>query len=145
MDLDSKRPGPRLGMVHVHDPRVRWSVRAAQVMRIAAAAVEWHAPTVDLLAMLGAPAGPRSTAQRVVIVREASGRDIALLAAGAIDVADVDPSDVLPLPAAFAASAPHISAIIVARDGSLSLLLEPSTVTFAEDTVPGEELCPSRS
>jgi hypothetical protein len=134
-----------VGIVHVHDPRVHWSVRAAQVTRIAAAAAEWHAPTVDLLAMIGAPATPRDTTLRVVIVREASGRDIALLAAGPIDVADVDPSDVLPLPAALAASAPHISAIVVARDGSLSLLLEPSTVTFAEDTVLGEELCPSRS
>ena len=145
MDLGSKPAGSRLGMVHVHDPRVRWSVRAAQVMRIAAAAAEWAAPTVDLLAMLGAPASARDATQRVVIVRAASGRDIALLASGPIDVADVDPSDVLPLPAALAASAPYISAIVVARDGSLSLLLEPSTVTFAEDTVLGEELCPSRS
>ena len=132
-------------MVHVHDPRVRWSVRAAQVMRIAAAAAEWHAPTVDLLAMLGAPASRRDETQRVVIVRAASGRDVALLAVGPIDVAEVEPSDVLALPAALVASAPHISAIVVARDGSLSLLLEPSTVTFAEDTVLGEELCPSRS
>ena len=59
--------------------------------------------------------------------------------------AEVDPSDVLALPAALVASTPHISAIVVARDGSLSLLLEPSTVTFAEDTVIGEELCQSRS
>src|SRR5262245_46255787 len=121
-------------MVHVLDPRVRWSVRAAQVLRIAAAAAEWHAPTVDLLAVLGAPASPRNDRQRAVIVRGSLGRDIALLAAGPIDVADVDPADVLALPAAFAASAPHISAIIVARDGSLSLLIEPSTVSFAEDT-----------
>jgi hypothetical protein len=132
-------------MVHVHDPRVRWSVRAGQVLRIAAAASEWHAPTVDLLAVLGAPASPRGAGQRVVIVRGSRGRDIALLATGAIDVADVDPADVLALPAAVAASTPHISAIIVARDGSLSLLVEPSTVPFAEDTVLGEELCPSRS
>jgi hypothetical protein len=132
-------------MVHVHDPRVRWSVRAAQVLRIATAATEWHAPTVDLLAVLGAPASTRGNGQRVVIVRGSRGRDIALLAAGPIDVADVDPGDVLALPAAFTTAAPHISAIIVARDGSLSLLLEPSTVPFAEDTVPGEELCPSRS
>jgi chemotaxis signal transduction protein len=132
-------------MVHVHDPRVRWSVRAAQVMRIAAAAAEWHAPTVDLLAMLGAPASRRDATQRALIVSAANGRDIALLAIGPIDVADVDPSDVLALPEALAASAPHISALVVARDGSLSLLLEPSTVTFAEDTVIGEELCQSRS
>jgi hypothetical protein len=142
VDLGSK---PRLGMVHVLDPRVRWSVRAAQVVRIAAAAAEWHAQTVDLLAVLGAPASPASDRQRAVIVRGSLGRDIALLAAGPIDVADVDPADVLALPAAFAASAPHISAIIVSRDGSLSLLIEPSTVPFAEDPVLGEELCPSRS
>jgi hypothetical protein len=145
VDLASKPAASRLGMVHVHDPRVRWSVRAAQVLRIAAAASEWHAPTVDLLAVIGAPAGPRDDSHRVVVVRGSRGRDIALLAAGPIDVADVDPADVLALPAALAASAPYVSAIIVARDGSLSLLLEPSAVPFAEDTVPGEELCPSRS
>ena len=131
-------------MVHVHDPRVRWSVRAGQVMRIAAAAAEWHAPAVDVLALLGAPPVPSNHANRVVIVRSARGRDIALLAAGPVDVADVDASDVLALPDVLAASAPRISAIIVTRDGSLSLLLEPSAVTAAEDTVLGEELCPSR-
>jgi chemotaxis signal transduction protein len=131
-------------MVHVHDPRVRWSVRAGQVMRIAAAAAEWHAPTVDVLALLGAPPAPSNHAHRVVIVRNARGLDIALLAAGPVDVADVDASDVLALPDVLAASAPRISAIIVTRDGSLSLLLEPSAVTAAEDTVLGEELCPSR-
>ena len=79
-----------------------------------------------------------------MIVRGRQGRDLALLAPGPIDVADVDASDVLPLPAALAQT-PEVSAIIVARDGSLSLLLEPSAVTIAHDTVPGEELCPSRS
>lgn len=132
-------------MVHVLDPRVRWSVRASEVTRIALAAAEWHAPTVDVLAQLGAPATPRLEAQRVVIVRGARGRDIALLAGGPIDVAEIDPGDVLALPDALADAAPQIPAIIVARDGSLSLLLEPSIVTVAEDTVPGEELCPSRS
>jgi chemotaxis signal transduction protein len=131
-------------MVHVHDPRVRWSVRAGQVMRIAAAAAEWHAPTVDILALIGAPPAPSNNAHRVVIVRSARDRDIALLAVGPIDVADVDLADVLELPAALAASTPQISAIVVARDGSLSLLLEPSAVTTAEDTVLGEELCQSR-
>jgi hypothetical protein len=145
VDPGSKLAGLRLGMVHVHDPRVRWSVRASQVMRIAAAAAEWHAPTVDVLALIGAAPAPRGEGYRVVIVRSPQGRDIALLAAGPVDVADVDASDVLALPDVLAASAPQISAIIVRRDGSLSLLLEPSTVTTVEDTVPGEELCPSRS
>jgi len=136
--------GSKLGVVHVHDPRVRWSVRATEVLRIAPAAAEWHAITVDVLSLIGAPAIARTASQRVVIVRGGKGRDLALLAPGPIDVADIDASDVLPLPAALAV-APEISAIIVARDGSLSLLLEPSAVTIAQDTVPGEELCPSRS
>ena len=140
MDPGSKR----LGMVHVHDPRVRWSVRASEVLRIAPAAAEWHAITVDVLSLIGAPPIARTASHRVVIVRGDTGRDLALLAPGPIDVAEVDPGDVLPLPAALA-RAPGISAIIVARDGSLSLLLEPSAVTIAQDTVPGEELCPSRS
>jgi hypothetical protein len=131
-------------MVHVHDPRVRWSVRAAEVVRIASAAAEWHAITVDVLSLIGAPAIARDGGHRVVIVRGRNGRDLALLAPGPIDVTDVDPSDVLPLPDAFASS-PEISAIIVTRDGSLSLLLEPAAVTIVQDAVPGEELCPSRS
>ena len=131
-------------MVHVHDPRVRWSVRASEVLRIASAAAEWHAVAVDALALIGAPAIARTGRHRVVIVRGRQGRDLALLAPGPIDVTDVDASDVLPLPAALA-QAPEISAIVACRDGSLSLLLEPSAVTIAQDTVPGEELCPSRS
>jgi chemotaxis signal transduction protein len=130
-------------MVHVHDPRVRWSVRAAEVVRIASAADEWHAITVDILSLIGAPATARDRAHRVVIVRGRNGRDLALLAPGSIDVTDVDASDVLALPDALASS-PEISAIIVMRDGSLSLLLEPAAVTIAQDAVPGEELCPNR-
>jgi hypothetical protein len=133
-----------IGMVHVHDPRVRWSVRASEVLRIAPAAGEWHAITVDVLSLIGAPAIARTASLRVVIVRGDRDRNLALLAPGPIDVADVDASDVLPLPAALVRG-PEISSIIVARDGSLSLLLEPSAVTIAQDTVPGEELCPSRS
>ena len=134
----------RLGIVHVHDPRVRWSVRAAEVVRIASAAAEWHAITVDVLALVGAPVLAHSGAYRAVIVRGPHGRDLALLAPGSIDVTEIDPSDVLALPDALA-SRPEISAIVATRDGSLSLLLEPSAVTIAQDTVPGEELCPSRS
>jgi chemotaxis signal transduction protein len=130
-------------MVHVHDPRVRWSVRASEVLRIAPAATEWHAIAVDVLSLLGGPAIARTPAQRVVIVRGRPGRDLALLAPGTIDIADVDADDVLPLPDA-PASPPEISAIIVARDGSLSLLIEPSAVTV-QDAVPDEEICPSRS
>jgi chemotaxis signal transduction protein len=132
------------GVVHVRDPRVRWSLRASEVLRIAPAAAEWHAVTVDMLSLIGAPAVARTASQRVVIVRGGKGRDLALLAPGPIEVTEVDASDVLPLPAALARS-PEISAIIVCRDGSLSLLLEPSAVTIAQDTVPDEELCPSRS
>ena len=132
-------------MVHVHDPRVRWSVRASQVVRIVAAAAWGSAPTVDVLAALGSAALYRADARRVVIVRGAGDREIAVLAAGPIDVGDVDASDVLALPAGLAASAPQISAILVARDASLALLLEPSALTVPVNTVLGEDPCPSRS
>jgi hypothetical protein len=137
-------PGNKLGIVHVHDPRVRWSVRATEVLRIASAAAEWHATSVDVVSLLGGPAIPRTGLRRVVIVRGRDGRDLALFAPGSIDIVEVDPADVLPLPAPLA-STPEISAIIAWRDGSLSLLLEPSAVSTVKDTVPGEELCPSRS
>ncbi len=131
-------------MVHVHDPRVRWSVHASDVMRIVAA-VEWGAaPAVDIVAALGGAAGAKPATGRVVVVRGAR-TEIALRAAGPIEVSDVDPADILALPAALSASAPQISAIIVAHDASLSLLLEPSALIGPEDTVFGEVLCPSRS
>lgn len=141
--LATSQPGPRVPLVVVRDPRVRWGVRAIGVVRIMPAA-EWHGPTVDVLAALGpAPRPPR--ADRVVIVRGAGGHETALIAGGAIDVGDVDANSVLPLPSPLAESAPQISAIIVAHDASLSLLLELAAVTSPDDTVVGEELCPSRS
>ena len=140
----SALPPPRLGVVHVRDPRVSWCVRAAQVLRIAGAA-EWWGPVIDVLALIQGAPSPASKARRIVIVRVPGGPEIGLDAAGPIDVADVAASDVLALPPALAASAPRISAIVVARDTSLSLLLELTSVSFAEDTVLGEELCPGRS
>jgi len=130
-------------MVHVDDPRGKWSVSASEVMRIMAAA-EWRAaPATDVLASLGPVPWVRS--RRVLVLRGARGREIALLAAGALEIADVDPGSVLPLPIALASTVPQISAIVVAPDASLSLLIEPSAVISSSDTVVGEELCPSPS
>lgn len=130
-------------MVHVSDPRVRWSVPASRVVRIVPAAA-WRAPLVDVIAALGA--APVTDIQtRVMIVCGAGDRELAVLAAGAIDIAEVDPADVLALPEAFAVTTPHISAIVVASDHSLSLLLQPAAVRHPDGTVLGEEPCPSRS
>ena len=132
-------------MVHVHDPRVRWSVRASGVVRIIPAA-EWRAsPAIDVLATLGPLPRLSMRGGRVVVVRGAGGRETALIAAGAIDIGDVDASDILALPAPLADTARQIAAIIVAHDASLSLLLELTAVTPPDDTVVGEDLCPSHS
>ena len=129
-------------MVHVEDPRGRWSVSASEVIRILAAA-EWTAPAIDVLAALGAL--PRARNRRVLVLRGARNGEVALVAGGALAVAEVDPQDVLPLPSVLAAATPQVSAIVVASDASLSLLIEPSAVTCSSDTVVGEELCPSHS
>jgi chemotaxis signal transduction protein len=134
-------------MVHVDDPRGRWSVSASQVTRIVNAA-EWtaalhSAPAIDVLGALGPVPWARS--QRVLVVRGAGGSELALIVAGALGIAEVDPATVLPLPVVLATAVPQISAIIVAPDGSLSLLIEPSAVITSGDTVGGEELCPSHS
>src|SRR5687768_12955116 len=121
-------------MVHVADPRVRWSVSAARVVRIVPAAA-WRAPLVDVMAALAAL--PGSSVRRVVSLRGAGDREVAVLAAGAIDIAEVGPADVVALPETFAATAPQISAIVVASDQSLSLLLQPSAVLPPDDIVLG--------
>jgi len=130
-------------MVHVDDPRGRWSVSASQVKRIVAAAEWGDAPATDVLAQLGAVPWARS--QRVLVVRGAGGGELALLAAGALAINEVDPTSILPLPVVLAAAVPQISAIVLAPDASLSLLIEPSAVIPPGDTVVGEELCPSHS
>jgi chemotaxis signal transduction protein len=134
-------------MVHVDDPRGRWSVSASEVMHIVTAAewtAGWHgAPAIDVLAPLGALPWARS--RRVLVVRGVGGGELALLAAGALEIAEVDPASVLPLPIVLATAVPQISAIIVAPDGALSLLIEPSAVITSGDTVVGEDLCPSHS
>jgi len=120
-------------MVHVHDPRVRWGVPAAQVIRIIPAA-EWQAaPAVDVLATLG-PAPSGGGQRRVMIVNGAGDRETALLASGTIKVEDVDPTTILPLPDMLAESITEVSAIVVAHDASLSLLVNPSAVTSPDDS-----------
>jgi chemotaxis signal transduction protein len=136
---------PPVSIVQVHDPRVRWGVRASSVARIIPTG-EWSAAAaVDVLASLGALPRAGARSRRVIVVRGARGKEIALLAAGAIDIADVDAASVLALPPAIADRAPQVSAIIVAHDASLSLLLELAAVITPDDIVVGEELCPSRS
>ena len=139
----------RVAMVHVDDPRGRWSVAATQVLRIVAA-TEWSAgpaigppiaPPIDVLAALGPLPWTRS---RRVLVLRARGREVALAVAGALAIDEVAAADVLPLPSVLAAASPQIAAVIVASDASLSLLIEPSAV-IPGDTVVGEELCPSHS
>jgi len=117
-----------VSMVHIQDPRVRWCVRAARVLRIMPAA-EWNAaPPVDVLAALGPMPRGGARTRRVVVVEAADRRETALLAAGAIDVGDVDAAAVLPLPELLAGATPQIAAIIVAPDASLSLLVELAAV-----------------
>lgn len=143
MSLISQPTASRFAVVHVRDPRVRWGVLAAQVLRIVAAA-EWLAePAIDVLAALGPV--PSTGARRVVVVRGAGERETALLATGMIDVADVEATDILPLPDTLTSASPEISAIVVAPDASLSLLLKPSAVSPPDDSAPREEPCPSRS
>lgn len=119
-------------MVHVHDPRVRWSVRSAQVARIISARDSFR-PPVDVFAALGG-SDEHADHRRVVVVRLASGDEVSVLAAGPIDVNDVDSANVLPLPDLLAGSAPHVAGIVVAHDASLSLLLELSAVPGLEDS-----------
>jgi hypothetical protein len=114
-------------MVHVQDARMPWNVPAAGVVRIVSAD-DWRTTAAfDVLAALG-PVPAADTAHRVVVVRGAGGRETALLAAGPINVVDIESGDVLPLPVVFAATAPEIAAIVVARDASLSLLLDPLAI-----------------
>jgi hypothetical protein len=135
-------------MVHVHDPRVRWSVPASQVMRIVPAA-DWRAAAaIDVLSQLGPMPRAGTEARRVMIVRGAGDRETALIAAGPITVVDVELDDVLPLPHELALATPAISAIVVARNASLtlslSLLIDPLAIA-PPDSVLREEPCPSRS
>jgi len=128
-------------MVHIDDPRGRWSVPAIQVLRIVAA-TEWvAAPAIDVLARLGPL--PWSRSRRVLVLR-VRGREIALVAAGALAIEEVAASSVLPLPGVLAAATPQVSAVVVGPDASLSLLIEPSAVISSGDPV-GEEPCPSHS
>ena len=120
-------------MVHVHDPRVRWGVPASQVIRIIPAA-EWQAaPAIDVLATLG-PVPTGGGQRRVMIVHGAGDRETALLATGTIKVEEVDPTTVLPLPDMLAEAISEVSAIVVAPDASLSLLLNPSAVISPDDS-----------
>jgi len=124
----------RFAMVHVQDPRVRWGVPASQVVRILPA-TEWHAgPAIDLLAGMGPVPSGGAHARRVMIVHGAGDRETALLATGTIHIDDVESTNVLPLPDTLAASVPEVSAIVVAPDASLSLLLQPSAVISPDDS-----------
>jgi chemotaxis signal transduction protein len=121
-------------MVHVHDPRVRWGVPASQVIRIIPAA-EWQTgPAVDVLAAMGPVPSGGAHARRVMIVYGVDDRETALLATGTINIDEVDSTAVLPLPDTLAAATPEVSAIVVAQDASLSLLLKPSAVISPDDS-----------
>src|ERR1700742_3266329 len=105
-------------MVHVHDPRARWTVHASRVVRIVSArdwADDWIAePARDVLARLGPTPAEGDDAHRVIVLRGTHDQELAVIAAGAIHIGDVDASDVLALPPPFTNTTPEISAIVVA-------------------------------
>ncbi|HET9625428.1 MAG TPA: chemotaxis protein CheW [Kofleriaceae bacterium] len=117
----------------MHDPRSRWAVPATRVARIVSArdwADDWIAdPALDVLARIGPRPPEGDEAHRVIVLRGARDAEVAVIAAGAIHIGDVDATNVLPLPAVFTTSVPEISAIVVAKDESLSLLLDPLAIT----------------
>jgi hypothetical protein len=123
---------PRVLMVHVHDPRARWTVHATRVVRIVSArdwADDWVAePARDVLRRLGPQPPEGEDAHRVMVLRGARDQELAVIAAGAIHIGDVDASNVLALPLLFAKATPEISAIVVSSDSSLSLLLDPLAI-----------------
>lgn len=125
--------GNRVLMVHIHDPRARWTVPATRVIRIVSArdwADDWVAePARDVLSRLGPQPPEGDDAHRVMVLRGARDQEVAVIAAGAIHIGDVDASDVLTLPPLFAKATPEIAAIVVSADASLSLLLDPLAIT----------------
>jgi chemotaxis signal transduction protein len=132
-------------MVHVHDPRVRWSVPASQVVRIIAAS-DWLASApIDVLAMLGPVPDPDDHARRVVVVRGAHDRETALVAGGPVRIEELEATDLLALPDVFSLAMPQIAAIAVSHDASMSLVLRPSAVAGTDAAPLSEEPCPSRS
>jgi hypothetical protein len=154
--LTNKPAASRLALVHVHDPRVRWGVRAAQVLRIASADEWLAAPAIDVLAAMGAAPRTGASTRRVMIVRGTGGVEIALVVAGPITIVEVDAAEILPLPTVLATTEPSISAIIAAADTTLSLLFDPvaipvvlpvvlPVVIATSDAVLPEEPCPTRS
>jgi chemotaxis signal transduction protein len=130
-------------MVRIDDPRGRWSVQASHVLRIVTA-TEWVVtPAIDVLAGLGPL--PWSRSRRVLVLRVRGREVVALVAAGAIAIEEVAASAVLPLPGELVAATPQVSAVVVAPDASLSLLIEPSAVIASGAPEVGEEPCPSHS
>jgi hypothetical protein len=120
-------------MVQIVDPRGRWNVQAARVMRIASVrellddpgeAGDLARTATDPLAELGPLPDEGDNTHRVFLLRHGE-HEAALTAAGAILIVDVETDHVLPLPREVAGLAPQIAAIIIAQDESLSLLIDP--------------------
>lgn len=122
-----------VAMVIVRDPRACWSVPASHVVRITSAA-DWRADQVylDVLRSLGPAPMVGAELHRILFVVGHQG-DLALYAAGAIEIADVPRSDVLPLPAPIAETSPEVAAII-ANDATLCLVLDP--VVLSKKSAP---------
>ena len=133
-------------MVHVRDPRVRWNVPAHCVVRIVSAA-EWGqtldaATVLDPLAALGAVPIDDDHRHRVIVLRGEADRELAVIAAGAIQIVDVEAQDVLALPPEVARVA-AFTALVASRStesrstesrsaesrstdaGALSLVIDP--------------------
>jgi hypothetical protein len=126
----------RATLVLVHDPRVRWSVPAEDVVRIVAAA-DWRAaPPVDLFARLGPLAVDELHAGRIVVVRGARDREAALVAGGPVRIEEVAAADVLALPGVFADAMPEIAAVFISPDASMSLVVRPAAVAGRADAAP---------
>lgn len=121
-----------LVMVHVRDPRARWSVPASRVVRIVSA-IDWGtaASVLDPLAPIGALPVDEDQRHRVIVLRGDGDRELAVIAAGAIQIADVEASDVLAMP-------PELSGV-----AAFSAIIATSAAPAATPSSSGSTTTPS--
>jgi chemotaxis signal transduction protein len=108
-----------------------WSVPSAFVAGVGRLSEWTGAPPLDVSALLGAPASANESHEARVVVLEAQGQTLPLLAAGSLSLLHTTPEQLLELPQALRRASPLIAQVALLHGVPRLFVLDPQQLLQA--------------
>lgn len=112
-------------LLAISTPAATWSVPSSSVAGVGRLSEWTGAPPLDVGALLGAPTPPDASDEARVVLLDAQGQQLPLLAAGRLSLLHTTPDQLLELPAALRRSSPLVAQVAVFDGAPRVFVLDP--------------------